>query len=94
VHCFKSNDLINGKIRIVLFPIYLVNNIPKSRKYTWMKESRILKHKLEKRDSNDNEDKNFYCKREMKINSIKAEFYDKNKFEESSDFKKTLLLIS
>jgi len=51
---------------------YLVNNIPKSRKYTWTKESRTLKRKLEKRD--------------MKINSIKAEFYDKNRFEETSNF--------
>jgi hypothetical protein len=65
---------------------YLVNNIQKSRKYTWTKESRTLKRKLEKRGSNDNVIKNFYWKRDMKINSIKAEFYDENKFEETSDF--------
>jgi len=65
---------------------YLVNNIPKSRKYTWTKESRTLKRKLEKRSSNDKKIKDFYWKRDMKINSIKAEFYDKNKFEETSKF--------
>jgi len=65
---------------------YLVNNIPKSRKYTWTKESRTLKRKLEKIGRNDNVIKNFYWKRDMKINSIKAEFYDENKFEETSDF--------
>jgi len=65
---------------------YLVNNIPKSRKYTWTKESRTLKRKLEKRGNNDNKIKDFYWKRDMKINSIKAEFYDKNKFEETSKF--------
>jgi len=65
---------------------YLVNNIPKSRKYTWTKESRTLKRKLEKRGNNDNKIKDFYWKRDMKINSIKAEFYDKNRFEETSNF--------
>jgi len=64
----------------------LVNNIPKSRKYTWTKESRTLKRKLEKRGNNDNKIKDFYWKRDWKINSIKAEFYDKNKFEETSKF--------
>jgi len=74
---------------------YLVNNITKSRKYTWTKESRTLKRKLKKRDSNNNNKiKDFYWKRDMKINSIKSEFYDKNKFEETSKFIKTLLLIS
>jgi len=67
---------------------YLVNNIPKSRKYTWTKESRTLKRKLEKRGNNNNKIKDFYWKRDMKINSIKAEFYDKNKFEETSKFVK------
>ena len=43
------------------------------------KESRNLKRKLEKRGSNDKKIKDFYWKRDMKINSIKAEFYDKNK---------------
>ena len=38
---------------------YLVNNIPKSRKYTWTKESRTLKRKLEKRGNNDNKIKDF-----------------------------------
>jgi len=76
VFCLKSNVLINGKIQIVLFP----------RKYTWTKESRTLKRKLEKRGNNDNKIKDFYWKRDMKINSIKAEFYDKNKFEETSNF--------
>jgi len=56
---------------------YLVNNIPKSRKYTWTKESRTLKRKLEKRGNNDNKIKDFYWKRDMKINCIKAKFYDK-----------------
>jgi len=65
---------------------YLVNNIPKSRKYTWTKESRTLKRKLEKRGNNDNKIKYFYWKRDMKIISIKAEFYDKNRFEETSNF--------
>ena len=65
---------------------YFVNNIPKSRKYTWTKESRTLKRKLEKRGNNDNKIKYFYWKRDMKINSIKAEFYDKNRFEETSNF--------
>ena len=53
---------------------YLVNNIPKSRKYTWTKESRTLKPKLEKSGSNGKEIKDFYWKRNMKINSIKSEF--------------------
>ena len=79
--CLKSNVLINGKIQIVLFP----------RKYTWTKESRTLKRKLEKRGNNDNIIKDFYWKRDIKINSIKAEFYDKNRFEETSKFIKTLL---
>ena len=70
---------------------YLVNNIPKSRKYTWTKESRALKRKLEKRGNNDNKIKDFYWKRNMKINSIKAEFDDKNRFEETSNLYKTLL---
>ena len=65
---------------------YLVNNISKSRKYTWTKESTTLKRKLEKRGSNDKEIKDFYWKRYTKINSIKAEFYDKNRFEETSDY--------
>jgi len=64
---------------------YLVNNIPKSRKYTWTKESTTLKRKLEKRGNNDNKIKDFYWKRDMKINSIKAEFYDKNRFEETTN---------
>ena len=51
-----------------------------------MKENRTLKGKLEKRGSNDKEIKDFYLKRDMKINSIKAEFYDKSRFEETSDF--------
>ena len=70
---------------------YLVNNIPKSRKYTWTKESRTLKGKLEKRGNNNNKIKDFYWKRDMKINSIKAEFYNKNKFEENIKIYKTLL---
>jgi len=65
---------------------YLINNIPKYRKYTWTKESRTIKRKLEKRCSNDKKIKDFYWKRDMKINFIKAEFYDKNWFEETSDF--------
>ena len=65
---------------------YLVNNIPKYRKYTWAKENRILKRKLEKRGNNDNRIKDFYWKGNMKINSIKAEFYDNNGFKDSSDF--------
>ena len=38
---------------------YLVNNISKSRKYTWKKESRTHKPKLEKRGNNDKEIKDF-----------------------------------
>ena len=56
-----------------------------------MKESRTLKRKLEKRGNNDNKIKDFYWKRDMKINSIKTEFYDKNRFEETSNLYKTLL---
>jgi hypothetical protein len=41
---------------------------------------------LHKTGSNDNKIKDIYWKRNMKINSIKAEFYDKNRFEETSDF--------
>jgi len=41
------------------------------------KESRNLKRKLEKRGSNDKKIKDFYWKRDMKINSIKAEFMTK-----------------
>jgi len=72
---------------------YLVNNIPKSRKYTWTKESRTLKRKLEKRGSNDKKKKNkdFYWKRDMKINSIKAEFYNKKQIRRNIKFYKTLL---
>jgi hypothetical protein len=80
VKCFEKWEDSNCIIS------YLVNNILKSRKYTWTKESRTLKRNLEKRGSNDNIIKNFYWKRDMKINSIKAEFYDENKFEETSDF--------
>ena len=70
---------------------YLVNNIPKSRKYMWMKESRTLKRKLEKRGNNDNKIKDFYWKRDMKINSIKAEFYEKKQIRGNIKFYKTLL---
>jgi len=51
-----------------------------------MKESRTIKRKLEKRGNNDDKIKGFYWKRDMKINSIKDEFYDKSRFEETSDF--------
>jgi len=34
----------------------------------------------------------FYWKRDIKINSIKAEFYDKNKFEETSKFIKLCVM--
>ena len=54
---------------------YLVNNIPKSRKYTWTKESRTLKRKLEKRDSNDKKNQGFLLEKR----------YNKNRFEEISD---------
>jgi len=56
---------------------YLINNIPKSRKYAWTKESRTLKRKLEKRGNNDKEIKDFYWKRDIKIISIKAYLYEK-----------------
>jgi len=48
--------------------------------------SRTLKRRLEKRGNNDNKIKDFYWNRHMKISSIKAEFYDKNRFEETSNF--------
>ena len=70
----------------------LANNIPKFRKYTWMKERRILKRKLEKRSSNDKEIKNFYWKRDTKINSIKAEFYDKKQIRRNIRFYKTFVM--
>jgi len=72
---------------------YLLNNIPKSKKNIHgRKKVRTLKHKLEKRGNNDNKIKDFYWKRDMKINSIKAEFYDKNRFERNLKFyNKTLL---
>ena len=70
---------------------FLVNNIPKSRKYTWTKESRTLKRKLKKRGNNDNKIKDFYWKKDKKINSIKAEFYKKNRFGRNIKFYKTLL---
>jgi len=63
--------------RFKLYYFLLINNISKSRKYTWTKESRTLKRKLEKRGNNDNKIKDFYWKRDMKINCIKAKFYDK-----------------
>ena len=65
---------------------YLVNNIPKLRKYTWTKESRTLKGKLSKRGNDVQEIKNFYWTRDLKMKSIKAKFYDNNKLEETSDF--------
>ena len=66
----------------------LVNNIPKTRKHTWTKESKILKGKLEKRGDTTQAIKNFYWNRDLKQKSIKAKFYDDNKFEETSDFMK------
>jgi len=63
--------------RFKSYHFLLFNNIPKSRKYTWTKERRTLKRKLEKRGSNDKKIKDFYWKRDMKINSIKAEFMTK-----------------
>ena len=74
--CLNLNVLKNGKIQNVLFPIQLII-FQKYRKYTWTKESRTLKRKLEKRGSNDKKIKDFYWKRDMKINSIKAEFMTK-----------------
>jgi len=85
VLCLKSKCFDKWKDSNCIIS-YLVNNIPKSRKYTWTKESRTLKRKLEKRGNNDNKIKDFYWKRDMKINSIKAKFYDKNRFEETSNF--------
>ena len=57
-----------------------------------MKERRILKRKLEKRSSNDKEIKNFYWKRDTKINSIKAEFYDKKQIRRNIRFYKTFVM--
>jgi len=66
----------------------LVNNIPKSRKHPWTKESRTLKYKLSKRGNNSKAIKNFYWNRDMKMKSIKAKFYDDNKFEETTEYMK------
>ena len=68
--------MIYEKIQIVLFPIQLIifQNL---EKYTWKKESSTLKRKLEKSGSNDNKIKEFYWKRDMKINSIKLNFMTK-----------------
>ena len=50
---------------------HLVNNIPKSRKYIHgQKKVELLNVNLEKRGNNDNKIKDFYWKRDMKINSI------------------------
>ncbi|KAG4097192.1 hypothetical protein H8356DRAFT_1351695 [Neocallimastix lanati (nom. inval.)] len=50
---------------------YLVNNNPKSRKYTWTKESRTLKRKLEKRSTE------FYDKNRFKeISDIIKLYYE------------------
>ena len=61
---------------------YLVNNILKSRKYTWTKESRTLKRKLEKRGNNDNKIKDFYWKRDVfkPSKAKKAIIYKENDF--------------
>ena len=89
--CFVSSKCIDKWKDSNCIISYLVNNIPKSRKYTWTKESRALKRKLEKRGNNDNKIKDFYWKRDMKINSIKAEFYDKKQIRRNIKIYKTLL---
>ncbi len=82
VRCFdkwkNSNCIISS----------LVNNIPKSRKYSWTKESRTLKGKLSKRGNDIQSIKNFYWTRDMKKKSIKAKFYEENKLEETSNYMK------
>ena len=69
VRCFdkwkNSNCIISS----------LVNNIPKSRKYSWTKESRTLKGKLSKRGNDIQSIKIFYWTRDMKKKSIKAKFF-------------------
>ena len=64
---------------------YLVNNIPKTRKHTWTKESKILNDKLVSKGDT-NAIKDFYWVRDVKRNSIKAEFYDNNKFYETNNY--------
>jgi len=56
---------------------YLINNIPKTRKHTWTKESKILNDKLNKIGDNQ-AIRDFYWKRDVKKRSIKADFYDKH----------------
>ncbi|ORX54320.1 hypothetical protein BCR36DRAFT_441226, partial [Piromyces finnis] len=63
---------------------YLVNYIPKFRKYTWCKSSRTLDKKL-KKHGDVKAVKNFYWK-DLKGNSIKAQYYNDNKFIETKDF--------
>ena len=64
---------------------YLVNNIPKTRKHTWTKESKILNNKLNK-IGDTNAIKDFYWKRDVKRKSIKAEFYDNHSFYETNKY--------
>ena len=45
-----------------------------------------VERKLDKRGNNSREIKNFYWKRDVKLNSIKAEYYGMKKLEEISNF--------
>jgi len=63
----------------------LVNNVPKFRKHTWTKQSKILNGKLQK-IGDTNAIINFYWERDVKRKSIKAEFYDKQNFIATNKF--------
>ena len=63
----------------------LVTNVPKTRKHTWTKQSKILNGKLQK-IGDTNAIINFYWERDVKRKSIKAEFYDKQNFIATNKF--------
>ena len=63
----------------------LVNNVPKIRKHTWTKQSKILNGKLQK-IGDTNAIINFYWERDVKRKSIKAEFYDNQNFNATNKF--------
>jgi len=63
---------------------------PNKKKNTWKKKKKKgvlnVERKLDKRGNNSREIKNFYWKRDVKLNSIKAEYYGMKKLEEISNF--------
>ena len=64
-----------------------MNKRPKTRTHPWVKESEILNDKLN-RIGNIKAIREFYWNRDVKKYSIKAQFYDDNKFEETADYLK------